>query len=54
MKLHQKQNPKQNTLEPITNRQSNNDENGEKNKKLKQFLVDEENNLTIFNIKIMI
>jgi len=37
--------PKKNNHESITNRESNNDENGEKNKNLKQFLVDEKNNL---------
>ena len=37
--------PKKNNHESTTNRESNNDENGEKNKNLKQFLVDEKNNL---------
>ena len=36
---------KQTPLEPTTNRLSNNNENGEKNKKMKQYLIDEENNL---------
>ena len=36
---------KQTPLEPTTNRQNNNNENEEKNKKMKQYLIDEENNL---------
>ena len=36
---------KQTPLEPTTNRLSNNNENGEKNKKMKQYLIDDENNL---------